>query len=446
MKTFHFKIIFMICIIVLLIFCLAFADANAINEKSNINTLMTNELDNDVNSKLTKAKGILDNSQKAVPDKVLQNGKYRIVMYSNNNIGVDIDGSSKNNGANVLIWSWNEEYNLQKQFEINYDETDGYYTIANVYSGKLLTVQDEKNNVIQYEANGATSQKWQIVKNSNGSYSIISKLNGLYLDVQNGNISNGANVQVYEGNGTNAQLFKFIEIIEPEKTVEEGTYRIAMFTNPNIGVDINAASKENGANSLIWDGYSDSTLQKKFNLRYDESDGYYTITNVNSGKLLDVQNGGMSNGSNVWQYEENKTSAQKWQIIKNRNGSYSFVSKLNGLYLDIQNGNISNGENVQVYEGNGSIAQQFTLIKLGYQIEKPINSGFFEIASVINRNKIFDVTDGSSKDNANIQLWELDGFIQQKFKITYNNSYYTITSMLSNKVLAIDDKNQLIQK
>ena len=77
----------------------------------------------------------------------------------------------------------------------------------------------------QYEANGTNSQKWQIVKNPNGSYSIISKLNNLYLDIQNGNISNGANVQVYESNGSNAQQFKIIEIIKPKKTIEEGTYR-----------------------------------------------------------------------------------------------------------------------------------------------------------------------------------------------------------------------------
>jgi len=384
------------------------------------------------------------------PERTIKDGTYRIAMFSNSNIGVDVDAGSKENGANVLLWEWYQENNLQKQFNINYDEVDGYYTIANTNSGKLLTVQDSGTingtNVWQYEANGTNSQKWQIVKNPNGSYSIISKLKHLCLDVQSGNISNGANVQVYESNGSNAQQFKIIEIIKPKKTIEEGTYRIAMFSNPNIGIDIDAGLKNNGANVLLWDWYEENNTQKKFNFRYDETDGYYTITNVNSGKLLDVQNGGMSNGTNVWQYEENRTSSQKWQIVKNSNGSYSFISKLNGLYLDIQNGNISNGGNVQTYEGNDSTAQQFTLIKLNDQIEKPLETGFYEIASVIDRNKIFEVTDSSTEDNIPIQLWDLDGNIQQKFKITYNNTYYTITSVHSNKVLAISDENQLIQK
>ena len=42
-------------------------------------------------------------------------------------------------------------------------------------------------------------------------------------------------------------------------------------------------------------------------------------------KALDVKNAGMLNGTNVWQYEQNGTDAQKWKIIKNTNGSYSFV-------------------------------------------------------------------------------------------------------------------------
>lgn len=384
------------------------------------------------------------------PTRTIEDGTYRIAMYNKQSIGIDIDSSSKDNGANVLLWDWYQENNLQKQFSIKYDETDGYYTITNINSGKLLTVQNSGTangtNVWQYEENGTNSQKWQITKNDNGSYSIISKIKNLYLDIHNGNIANGENVQVYEGNGSIAQQFKFIEIITPEKTVEEGTYRIAMFNNPGIGLDVDACSKDNGANVLLWEWYDEGNIQKKFNFRYDETDGYYTITNVNSGKLLDVQNGGTSNGTNVWQYEDNGTASQKWQIIENKNGSYSLVSKLSGLYLDIQNGNIANGANVQTYEGNYSIAQQFSLIKLDDQIEKPVETGLYEIASVIDRNKIFDITDGLMEDNVPIQLWDLDGLLQQKFKITYNNSYYTISSVSSNKVLAINDENKLIQK
>ena len=136
----------------------------------------------------------------------------------------------------------------------------------------------------------------------------------------------------------------------------------------------------------------------------------------------------------------------KWQIIKNDNGSYSILSKLSDLYLDVDNGEIKNGSNIQLYEGNKSTAQQFTFIKLDDQIEKTVDSGIYEVASLIDKNKLFDVTDGLMDENVPIQLWDLNGFLQQRFKITYNGTYYTITSLYSNKVLAINDNNELIQK
>ena len=383
------------------------------------------------------------------PEKTIEDGTYRIAMFSNQNIGIDIEAGSKDNEANVLLWDWYEENNVQKQFELEYGN-DGYYIIRNKNSNKVLDVQNagmtNGSNVWQYEENGSDAQKWIIQKNTNGSYSIISKLNGLYLDIQNGNIIPGANVQVYEENGSSAQQFTFIEISKPEKTIEDGTYRIAMFSNQNIGIDIDGGSQENGANVLLWEWYEENNIQKKFNIKYDETDGYYTITNVNSGKLLDTENGGNTNGTNVWQYEENGTSSQKWKIVKNNNGSYSIISKHSGLYLDISNGNIANGGNVQIYEGNNSVAQQFMFIKLDNQIEKTVEDGIYEITSALDSSKAFDMTDNSTSDGTQLQLWDSDGFIQQRYKITYNTSYYTITAMNSNKVLAINDNNQVVQK
>ena len=471
MKKKYIKITATIIIVIFSICTLVFADNNLIGnnlilDSNNIidnetinNTLIkeTNQEDkmeelnkNETYSQDLEIQNNTNTSSKiqTKSSKVIEDGTYRIAMYSNPNIGLDINGGSKENEANVLLWDWYEENNVQKQFELEYGN-DGYYIIRNKNSNKVLDVQNagmtNGSNVWQYEENGSDAQKWIIQKNTNGSYSIISKLNGLHLDIQNGNIIPGANVQVYEENDSSAQQFTFIEILKPEKTIEDGTYRIAMFSNQNIGIDIDGGSQENGANVLLWEWYEENNVQKQFDLEYD-GNGYYIIRNKNSNKVLDVQNGGTSNGTNVWQYEENGSDAQKWLIQKNSNGSYSIISKSNGLYLDIQNGNIANGGNVQVYEGNNSVAQQFMFIKLDNQIEKTVEDGIYEITSSLDSSKAFDMTDNSTSDGTQLQLWDSDGFIQQRYKITYNTSYYTITAMNSNKVLAINDNNQVIQK
>ena len=58
------------------------------------------------------------------------------------------------------------------------------------------------------------NQQWLLRDYGDGVVSIISKINGLYLDVDNANTNNGANIQVYQGNGTNAQKFKLYEYNE----------------------------------------------------------------------------------------------------------------------------------------------------------------------------------------------------------------------------------------
>ena len=63
-------------------------------------------------------------------------------------------------------------------------------------------------NVWQYTGNGTDAQKWVIRSAGGGYYYIISKVNGLYLDVSGASNSNGANVQVYTGNSSSAQKWK----------------------------------------------------------------------------------------------------------------------------------------------------------------------------------------------------------------------------------------------
>ena len=61
---------------------------------------------------------------------------------------------------------------------------------------------------------------------------------------------------------------------------------------------------------------------------------------MDSEKVLDAQSGGITEGTNIWQYTGNYTDAQRWKIEKNSDGSYSFINKKSNLYLTENNGNI----------------------------------------------------------------------------------------------------------
>lgn len=80
---------------------------------------------------------------------------------------------------------------------------DFYAVIANKFTGTMLT--NQRNNVDACKELKDMSQIWHFIKNSDGTYKILSMADQLALDV-NGALSDPeTNVQVYADNNTNAQ-------------------------------------------------------------------------------------------------------------------------------------------------------------------------------------------------------------------------------------------------
>ena len=384
--------------------------------------------------------------------KTIEEGTYVIKSAINDKFVLDIEDASKANGANLQIYQSNGT-NAQK-FKVKY-LNNGYYTIESVNSGKVLDVDDAKKtqgtNVQQYDSNNTDAQKWTIKKNSDGTYSLVSKCNNLYMDVKDGIASNSRNVQVYGGNGTKAQKFKFEKVADPinysekaEKTISDGTYTIKSAINDKFVLDIDNASKSNGANVQIYQ--SNGTNAQKFKVKY-LNNGYYTIESANSGKVLDVDNAGKNQGTNVQQYGSNNTDAQKWIIAKNTDGTYSIVSKCNNLYLDVKDGIASSGKNIQVYGRNGTRAQKFKFEVVTNNSEsnnvkpqKTIADGTYTIKSSLNTRYVFDIAWGSTQNYGNLQLYQDSTVGQQRFKVKYlGDGYYSITAAHSGRVLDVSN-------
>lgn len=132
----------------------------------------------------------------------------------------------------------------QKRFKVTY-LGDGFYSIVAVHSNKAIEVRDaatEKGaNVWQWEQTGEDNQKWVIKEAGNGYYSMVSKCNGLYIDVNNGIAGNFTNIQMCDGNGLAAQKFNFERITDRDgkETIEEGTYVIRSALNQRYALDVN---------------------------------------------------------------------------------------------------------------------------------------------------------------------------------------------------------------
>jgi hypothetical protein len=121
-------------------------------------------------------------------------------------------------------------------WQISDADGDGYYTVVALHSGKYLDVLGgsavNDTNVQQYEANYSDAQLWQIVPNDDGTYCLYSKCGGFALDLAFGEVINGTNIRIHDANGTVAQKWYLIPAKLSADTAHTHTYVNAVVTEP----------------------------------------------------------------------------------------------------------------------------------------------------------------------------------------------------------------------
>jgi N-acetylmuramoyl-L-alanine amidase len=228
--------------------------------------------------------------------------------------------------------------------------------------------------------------------------------------------------------------FGRVRTVSADEMPASGTYVIHSALAENKVLDIAGASKRSGGNLQLYDGNSSEAQQ--FTLTR-LSDGTYHISPVCSALALDVEGAKASSGTNVRQYTANGTRAQRWRLIPAENGTFGIEPVCApGFCLDIAGASIRNGTNARLYAGNGTPAQRFSFEKIDGQRVAP--NGIFTFASAISASKVIDVYGGLTRNGANVQLYASNGTAAQQFTLAYlGDGWYTITNVKAKKVLDV---------
>ena len=286
-------------------------------------------------------------------------GPYVIHSAINSSKVLDISGGSLVNGGNLQIYQANGTAAQVFSFE---QLSDGCFRIISTRCGKVLDVsggsKSNSANVQQYAWNETNAQRWKISVDASNRLTFTNKGSGKVLDVSGAKNANGANVQQYESNNTNAQKWTLTASSYAPGPVLDGVYRLTTAVNTSYALDVSGASQSNGANVQIYK--ANGTNAQKWRLEYQGS-GYYKLLCVASGKALDVSGASKANGANVQQYAWNGTGAQLWKIEKNSDGTYTLTCKASGKVLDVAGGSAYNGNNVWQYQSNSTKAQKWVL-------------------------------------------------------------------------------------
>lgn len=134
-------------------------------------------------------------------------------------------------------------------------------------------------------------------------FTLTAKHSGHCLEVQNGSMSDGANIQQSNFTGQEHQLWTL-------ESLEDGYYKISPKHN-NLCLEVFNASTEEEANVQQSNfTYSDNQLWRLEPI----SEGYYNIIAKHSGKCLEVDDANQSEGGNVQQNDYWGLDHQLWKL------------------------------------------------------------------------------------------------------------------------------------
>lgn len=248
------------------------------------------------------------------------NGTYGIANVNSGKV-LDVYGGSTSNGA--VLQQYGSNNTVAQQWTVR-DYGSGKISLISVNANKAIDVPGANyasSVALQlYAPNGTAAQQWVIAKPK----TMRERLNE--------------------------------QAAMRRQDLPDGTYTFASELKTSMKMDVYGASRSDCANVQLWAG--NGTNAQKWRVMHD-ANGYVILTSVNSGKVLDVYGGSDANGANVQQYTSNGTYAQKWIAVKNADGSYTFQSALGNKVLDVSGGSSANGANVRLYQTNGSNAQRW---------------------------------------------------------------------------------------
>lgn len=185
----------------------------------------------------------------------------------------------------------------------------------------------------------------------------------------------------------------------------------------------------------------------------DAGGGYYFITSVENGKVLDVERARGRGAVGLITVTRGNDDSQKWKIADNGRGEFTIISK-DGKSLESPAGKLNDGVELQVSESHGLENQRFRLIRIS-DVEAKVRpregapivtmpgtmiahafagKGRYQIQSVAS-NHFLDLR---REDNSTLQQWSGSGALNQQWDFEdAGNGYFYIRSVESGRVLEV---------
>ncbi|AKU19250.1 ricin B lectin [Luteipulveratus mongoliensis] len=255
---------------------------------------------------------------------------------------------------------------------------DGSYRIANTATGKLLGVDSSavkarawgaKPTVTALAGNGpSVGQQWFVIPGTSstngsgtGTYRLVNRYSGLVLGLSG---TSGRLAETTPGRSWTSTAGG----VGDSRTAAEQTIALTpvgasdslagtrTLVTGGKALDNPNHSTTAGTQLITWTANSGDNQKWKFT---QQSDGSYTVSNIESGLCADVNGGSTAAGAKVIQWTCTGGTNQRWKATRQSNGSYAVASVKSGLLMTTAS--TANGALVTQQPANGSAQQQWTI-------------------------------------------------------------------------------------
>ncbi|MEV6602993.1 RICIN domain-containing protein [Kutzneria sp. NPDC051319] len=244
---------------------------------------------------------------------------------------------------------------------------DDTYSLVNLMSKKCMDVNGD--NIVQNTCNGAGTQWWRFVENTDGSFQIQNVGTGKYATVADNGTANASLVVQYTNTNSIDQNWRIIDPSHHEGLLDltPGTINLkgvhsgrclqvaGLWENPDEGANQDLAGME------IWDCVPSA---KEVWTVIPLGDHKFSLKNQQSGKCLDVLHGDTANDTPLVQFTCHSGGSQQFVFPQGDNGSFGIQSVLTGKYADAFNDGTGNGTVVHMWGVNNLPNQRWTAVQL----------------------------------------------------------------------------------
>ncbi|WP_042406677.1 RICIN domain-containing protein [Streptacidiphilus carbonis] len=256
-------------------------------------------------------------------------------------------------------------------------------------NGTLVVSANSSDSLFLNTQNGAANTWTRISSNVAGGYSrgLLPLADGHSLEVLSGG---------YGGTGLNPVTYSTIDL---GGGLSDGATYTASNANSHLMLTIAAGSTANGTAAIQQS--ADSATDQKWRF-VQQTDGYFKIFNVASGKVLGVANQSSANGAKILQWDDNGTPDHEWAVAPDPAGGFSAVNRISGKYLEIPDASTTAGTGAGQWESTGCACQRWNLAQTALP---PLSTGQYVLVNK-NSGKYLDMPNASATTGTAADQWQ----------------------------------------